>query len=175
MGLQARRHSRRSDEVFAQRDIGPPEFLAIGLIIAALSFKIALVPFHAWTPDAYDGAPTAVTAFISVAPKIAALGLLLRLLAVSFEPYAVDLEVLLGVLAAVTIVVGNLVAVAQTNVKRMLAYSSIAHSGYMLAGLDCHTDPGWRRVDIRWDPHIALLRGCLRTYEYRRVRGRDAC
>jgi NADH-quinone oxidoreductase subunit N len=121
--------------VFAQREIGPPEFLAIGLIIAALSFKIALVPFHAWTPDAYDGAPTAVTAFISVAPKIAALGLLLRLLAVSFEPYAVDLEILLGVLAAVTIVAGNLIAVAQTNVKRMLAYSSIAHSGYMLAGL----------------------------------------
>ncbi|MXY01160.1 MAG: NADH-quinone oxidoreductase subunit N [Chloroflexi bacterium] len=121
--------------VFAQREIGPPEFLAIGLIIAALSFKIALVPFHAWTPDAYDGAPTAVTAFISVAPKIAALGLLLRLLAVSFEPYAVDLEILLGVLAAVTIVVGNVIAVAQTNVKRMLAYSSIAHSGYMLAGL----------------------------------------
>lgn len=122
-------------EVFAQREIGPPEFLAIGLIIAALSFKIALVPFHAWTPDAYDGAPTAVTAFISVAPKIAALGLLLRLLAVSFEPYAVDLEILLGVLAAITIVAGNLIAVAQTNVKRMLAYSSIAHSGYMLAGL----------------------------------------
>ena len=122
-------------QVFAQREIGPPEFLAIGLIVAALSFKIALVPFHAWTPDAYDGAPTAVTAFISVAPKIAALGLLLRLLAVSFEPYAVDLEVLLGVLAAVTIVAGNLIAVAQTNVKRMLAYSSIAHSGYMLAGL----------------------------------------
>ncbi|MYB16409.1 MAG: NADH-quinone oxidoreductase subunit N [Chloroflexi bacterium] len=121
--------------VFAQRDIGPPEFLAIGLIVAALSFKIALVPFHAWTPDAYDGAPTAVTAFISVAPKIAALGLLLRLLAVSFEPYAVDLEILLGVLAAITIVAGNLIAVAQTNVKRMLAYSSIAHSGYMLAGL----------------------------------------
>ncbi|MDE2701908.1 MAG: NADH-quinone oxidoreductase subunit N [Chloroflexi bacterium] len=121
--------------VFAQREIGPPEFLAIGLIIAALSFKIALVPFHAWTPDAYDGAPTAVTAFISVAPKIAALGLLLRLLAVSFEPYALDLEVLLGILAAITIVAGNLIAVAQTNVKRMLAYSSIAHSGYMLAGL----------------------------------------
>ena len=121
--------------VFAQREIGPPEFLAIGLIVAALSFKIALVPFHAWTPDAYDGAPTAVTAFISVAPKIAALGLLLRLLAVSFEPYAVDLEVLFGVLAAITIIAGNLIAVAQTNVKRMLAYSSIAHSGYMLAGL----------------------------------------
>ncbi len=121
--------------VFAQREIGPPEFLAIGLIIAALSFKIALVPFHAWTPDAYDGAPTAVTAFISVAPKIAALGLLLRLLEASFEPYAVDLEILLGVLAAITIVAGNLIAVAQTNVKRMLAYSSIAHSGYMLAGL----------------------------------------
>ena len=122
-------------EVFAQREIGPPEFLAIGLIVAALAFKIALVPFHAWTPDAYDGAPTAVTAFISVAPKIAALGLLIRLLAISFEPYAVDLEIMLGALAAVTIVVGNVIAVAQTNVKRMLAYSSIAHSGYMLAGL----------------------------------------
>ncbi len=121
--------------VFAQREIGPPEFLAIGLIVAALAFKIALVPFHAWTPDAYDGAPTAVTAFISVAPKIAALGLLIRLLVVSFEPYAVDLEILFGALAAVTIVVGNVIAVAQTNVKRMLAYSSIAHSGYMLAGL----------------------------------------
>ena len=122
-------------QVLGQREMGAPEVLAIGLIIAALAFKIALVPFHAWTPDAYDGAPTAVTAFISVAPKVAALGLLVRLLVVSFEPFAVDLELLLGTLAAVTIVVGNVIAVAQTNVKRMLAYSSIAHSGYMLAGL----------------------------------------
>ena len=122
-------------EAFASRGFGGPELLAIGLIVAALGFKIALVPFHAWTPDAYDGAPTAVTAFISVAPKIAALGLLVRLLSVSFEPFAADLELLLQVLAAITLVAGNLIAVAQTNVKRMLAYSSIAHSGYMLAGL----------------------------------------
>ena len=75
-------------QVLGQREMGAPEVLAIGLIIAALAFKIALVPFHAWTPDAYDGAPTAVTAFISVAPKVAALGLLVRLLVVSFEPFA---------------------------------------------------------------------------------------
>ena len=133
------------------------------------------MPFHAWTPDAYDGAPTAVTAFISVAPKIAALGLLLRLLAVSFEPYAVDLEILAWCIWRQSrSLSGNVVAVAQTNVKRMLAYSSIAHSGYMLAGLVATQSQVGGGLRLRRNPYIALLRGRLCAHEYGSVCGRDA-
>ena len=113
----------------------PAVLFAVGLVLVGLAFKVAVIPFHAWTPDAYDGAPTPVTAFMSVAPKLAALALLVRFISVAFEPLVVNVQVLLLVFAAMTMIGGNLIAVSQTNVKRMLAYSSIAHGGYMLAGI----------------------------------------
>ena len=113
----------------------PAALFAVGLVLVGLAFKVAVIPFHAWTPDAYDGAPTPVTAFMSVAPKLAALALLIRFVSVAFEPLVVNVQALLLVFATMTMIGGNLIAVSQTNVKRMLAYSSIAHSGYMLAGI----------------------------------------
>ncbi len=109
--------------------------IAIGLLVTGFGFKVALVPFHMWTPDAYQGAPTPVTAFVSAATKVAAFAAFLRVFTVALGPLHADWRPLLAVLAAITLVVGSVLAIAQTNVKRMLAYSSIAHAGFILIGL----------------------------------------
>jgi proton-translocating NADH-quinone oxidoreductase chain N len=105
------------------------------MILTGLGFKIALVPFHQWSPDAYEGAPTPITAFLSVGPKAAGLAVLIRILTVALPAYSVNWTVILSLIAILTMTVGNLVALWQTNMKRMLAYSSIAQAGYMLIGL----------------------------------------
>src|SRR5207247_466875 len=112
-----------------------PTIVALALITVGLGFKAAVVPFHQWTPDAYDGAPTPATAFMSVGPKAAAFAAILRVLIGALGPLYVDWSAVLAILAAVTMTGGNVVALAQTNVKRMLAYSSIAHTGYILAAV----------------------------------------
>jgi NADH-quinone oxidoreductase subunit N len=112
-----------------------PTIVALALITVGLGFKAAIVPFHQWTPDAYDGAPTPATAFMSVGPKAAAFAAILRVLVGALGPLGVDWSAVLAVLAAVTMTGGNIVALAQTNTKRMLAYSSIAHTGYILAAV----------------------------------------
>ena len=119
-----------------------PAGLAIGLALltTGVAFKIAAVPFHYWTPDAYQGSPTPVTGYLSVGPKIGAFVLILRLFAESLGPLAAEWLIVVYVLAAVTMTLGNLVALTQDNVKRMLAYSSIAHTGYMLVGLAAYAD-----------------------------------
>ena len=109
--------------------------VALGLVTVGLAFKAAVVPFHQWTPDAYDGAPTPATAFMSVAPKAAAFAAILRVMLGALGPLGLDWAAVFAVLAAVTMTGGNVVALAQGNVKRMLAYSSIAHTGYILAGV----------------------------------------
>ena len=100
-----------------------------------VAFKIAAVPFHYWTPDAYQGSPTPITGYLSVGPKVGAFALILRLFVEALGPLADLWLPIMWVLAAVTMTLGNLVALTQDNVKRMLAYSSIAHTGYMLVGL----------------------------------------
>jgi NADH-quinone oxidoreductase subunit N len=111
--------------------------LAIGFafLTSGVAFKIAAVPFHYWTPDAYQGSPTPVTGYLSVGPKIGAFALILRLFVEALAPLKADWLPVVIVLAALTMTVGNLIALTQDNVKRMLAYSSIAHTGYMLVGL----------------------------------------
>lgn len=112
-----------------------PDFglsLTLIFIIAGLGFKLAMVPFHMWAPDAYEGAPTPITAFMSVAPKAAAIGFLVRLFS---DVSALELTPLFAAIAALTMTVGNLGALFQTNVKRMLAYSSIAQVGYILVAM----------------------------------------
>jgi NADH-quinone oxidoreductase subunit N len=113
----------------------PAMVLALLLLVVGLAFKAAAVPFHMWTPDAYTGAPTPVTAFMSVGPKAAALVAIVRILVEAMSPLAQQWTVAIMVLAVLTMTLGNFVAIAQRNVKRMLAYSSIAHTGYMLTGL----------------------------------------
>jgi NADH-quinone oxidoreductase subunit N len=116
---------------------GAPAGLALGLafLTTGVAFKIAAVPFHYWTPDAYQGSPTPVTGYLSVGPKIGAFALILRLFVEALGPLKADWLMVVIVLAVLTMTLGNLVALTQTNVKRMLAYSSIAHTGYMLVGL----------------------------------------
>ncbi len=106
--------------------------LILMFLIAGIGFKLAMVPFHMWAPDAYEGAPTPVTAFLSVAPKAAAIGFLLRLFS---NHEALGITPILAMLAAITMTVGNLGAIHQTNVKRLLAYSSIAQVGYILVAM----------------------------------------
>jgi NADH-quinone oxidoreductase subunit N len=113
----------------------PALLLALLLLVVGLGFKIAAVPFHMWTPDAYDGAPTPVTAFMSVGPKAAGFAAIIRILVEGLGPLKDDWINLIAVLAVLTMAFGNVVALAQRNIKRMLAYSSIAHTGYMLVGL----------------------------------------
>jgi len=111
-----------------------PILLTLGaaLILVGLGFKVAAVPFHMWTPDVYQGAPSSVTAFMAVGAKAAGFAALLRVFLVAFPTLSAQLIPLLWSLAALTMTVGNVIAIAQSNIKRLLAYSSIAHAGYIL-------------------------------------------
>jgi NADH-quinone oxidoreductase subunit N len=121
--------------------LGAPEhwpplvWVALILMFIGLAFKVSVVPFHVWTPDVYQGAPAPVTAFLSVAPKAAAFAVFLRVFLGSLEPAGSASLAVLWISAALTMVVGNLAALLQENVKRMLAYSAIAHAGYVLVGI----------------------------------------
>src|SRR4030042_896498 len=113
----------------------PLTLLAIALLLVGFGFKVASVPFHMWTPDVYEGAPTSVTAFMAVGVKAAAFAAFGRIMFLAFPAFQVDWNMLLWVLAVATMTLGNIVAIAQTNIKRMLAYSSIAHAGYLMVAL----------------------------------------
>ena len=130
----------RFDEIHAALLLGgtplnPAVLVGLALIVAGLGFKIAAVPFHMWAPDIYEGAPTPVTAYLGVGSKAAAFALILRLFAQAFMPAIDDWQIILVILAALTMTVGNMVALAQSNIKRMLAYSSIGQVGYLLMGV----------------------------------------
>ncbi len=118
----------------ASGTLSPGLGMGLALVTTGVAFKIAAVPFHYWTPDAYQGSPTPVTGYLSVGPKVGAFALIIRLFAGALAPLASDWTIVIIVLAALTMTLGNLVALTQDNVKRMLAYSSIAHTGYMLVG-----------------------------------------
>jgi NADH-quinone oxidoreductase subunit N len=122
-------------QVVAGGPLSPGLAMGLAFMSAGVAFKMAAVPFHYWTPDAYQGSPTPVTAYLSVGPKVGAFAIALRLFAEALDPVKADWLPVIIVLAAATMTLGNLVAITQDNVKRMLAYSSIAHTGYMLVGL----------------------------------------
>ena len=109
--------------------------LGIGLLIVGFAFKVAVVPFHMWSPDVYQGAPTSVTAFLCTAPKAAGFGALLKLFLVAFSVEGGAWQDLFWLLAVLTMTVGNISALVQSNIKRMLAFSSVAHAGYLLIGV----------------------------------------
>lgn len=122
-------------KIAAGGSIQPGLAMGLAFMSAGVAFKMAAVPFHYWTPDAYQGSPTPVTAYLSVGPKVGAFAVALRLFVGALGPLKADWLPVVIVLAAITMTLGNLVAISQDNVKRMLAYSSIAHTGYILVGL----------------------------------------
>ena len=124
--------------VEGQAALSPGLALGLAFLTTGVAFKIAAVPFHYWTPDAYQGSPTPITGYLSVGPKIGAFAVILRVFAEALGPLREEWVIVFFVLAALTMTLGNLVALTQDNVKRMLAYSSIAHTGYMLVGLTAY-------------------------------------
>lgn len=129
--------------VLAQQEaMSPAVLLATGFIIAGIAFKFGAVPFHNWVPDVYQGAPTSVSLFIATAPKLAAFAMLARLLHTALGPAAATWEPILLTLAVLSLVLGNVAAIAQTNIKRMLAYSTIGHVGFIFLGFGSGTAEG---------------------------------
>ncbi len=120
-----------------QQGLGNNVVLVFGLVfvIAGLAFKLGVAPFHMWVPDVYHGAPTAITLFIGTASKIAALGFVFRILAQGLQSLSPDWQSMLVIMAVLSMAIGNITAIAQTNLKRMLAYSTISHMGFLLLGL----------------------------------------
>jgi NADH-quinone oxidoreductase subunit N len=123
-------------------DPGILTLVAMVLLLVGFAFKVGAVPFHMWTPDAYQGAPTLVTGFMSTGVKAAAFAAFIRVFLSTFEPMRLDWVPIITVIAALTMILGTVVGVAQTSVKRLLAYSSIAHAGYLLVGLVAASQAG---------------------------------
>ncbi len=124
-----------ADTLSAKPSEGALVAIGMALIVVGLLFKVAAVPFHQWTPDVYQGSPTAVTAFMGATVKIAAFGALLRVMYVGFGGMRWDWEPMMWIIAALTMLVGSVIAITQTDIKRMLAYSSIAQAGFILMGV----------------------------------------
>jgi NADH-quinone oxidoreductase subunit N len=141
-GLSGTTNLRVMATAFAGQEKDPRLVLAVILVVAGIGFKIAAVPFHMWAPDVYEGAPTPITAFLSVGSKAASFAMLIRIFVEGMPSMGADWRLLFYVLAILTMTAGNIAAVTQSNVKRMLAYSSIAHAGYLLMGIVAGTARG---------------------------------
>ncbi|PWW04326.1 NADH dehydrogenase subunit N [Hoeflea marina] len=128
-------------------------------LIAGIAFKISAVPFHMWTPDVYEGAPTPVTAFFSAAPKIAAMAIFVRLVSHAFEPAAAQWQQVVVFMAIASMVLGAFAAIGQRNIKRLMAYSSIAHMGFALVGLAAGSQAGVRGVLIYMLVYMVMTLG----------------
>lgn len=133
-------------EIVSRLSLEPALISGIILILAGFGFKIALIPFHMWTPDIYEGAPINITSFLAVASKAAGLAAMVRVFMMSFNIGFFDWQFVLAVLAALTMIIGNLIAIVQSNIKRLLAYSSIAQAGYMAVGLVAANEYGLKGI-----------------------------
>jgi len=135
--------------------------LVFGLVfvLAGLAFKISAVPFHMWTPDVYEGAPTPVTAFFAAAPKMAAVALLVRMTMEAFEPIATDWQQIVVFISIASMLLGSFAAIGQRNIKRLMAYSSIGHMGFALVGLAANSQAGVRGVIIYMLIYLAMTLG----------------
>jgi NADH-quinone oxidoreductase subunit N len=137
--------------------------LVIGLVfvLAGLAFKISAVPFHMWTPDVYEGAPTPVTAFFAAAPKLAAMALIIRVVIGAFEPVTADWQQVIAFVAIASMLLGAFAAIGQTNIKRLMAYSSIGHMGFALVGLAAGSEAGVQGVMVYLVIYLAMTLGAF--------------
>jgi len=137
--------------------------LMLGLVflLAGMCFKVSIAPFHMWTPDAYEGAPTPITAFMSIGPKVAGLVIFIRVLADVLPALQVDYTTILTWLAVLTMAVGNLAAIAQRNIKRMLAYSTIGHIGFAMLGLIAANADGYAGVLVYLTVYLFMNMGAF--------------
>ena len=134
----------------------PITLTGVGLVTVGLAFKVSLAPFHQWTPDVYQGAPTSVTAFMAVATKLAGFAIFIRFFLTALEPLADEWDVILAAIAAISIVVGNLGALGQDSLKRMLGYSGIAQAGYMVGGILVATEEGVDALSFYLAAYLAM-------------------
>ncbi|MDX1484379.1 MAG: NADH-quinone oxidoreductase subunit NuoN [Alphaproteobacteria bacterium] len=153
---------------------GAPIGVLVGLIFitAGLAFKVSAVPFHMWTPDVYQGAPTSVTAFFAIAPKVAAMALFVRVLVGPFAPIAAQWQQVVVLIAILSMVLGAFAAINQRNIKRLMAYSSIGNVGYMLVGLAAGTEAGVRGVLIYLAIYLMMTAGTFACILCMRIHGR---
>ncbi|WP_075214648.1 NADH-quinone oxidoreductase subunit NuoN [Mongoliimonas terrestris] len=137
--------------------------LVFGLVflLAGIAFKVSAVPFHMWTPDVYEGAPTPVTAFFAAAPKVAAMAIFIRVVIDAFAPITSDWQQIVSFMAIASMILGSFAAIGQRNIKRLMAYSSIGHMGYALVGLAAGTETGVQGVLIYLATYVAMTAGAF--------------
>ena len=153
--IQLTQHFSNVEQASMGIDVG------IVFLTAGLAFKVSAVPFHMWTPDVYEGAPTPVTAFFSVAPKIAAVALLVRVMIGPLGGLAAEWQQIMIIISIASMVLGSLAAIAQRNIKRLMAYSSIGHIGYALIGLATATEAGIHGVLIYMSIYLVMNIGAF--------------
>jgi NADH-quinone oxidoreductase subunit N len=146
--------------------------VGIVFVVAGLAFKVSAVPFHMWTPDVYEGAPTPVTAFFAIAPKVAAIGLFVRVMYGPFGNLVSEWQQIIVFVAIASMVLGAVAAINQTNIKRLMAYSSIGNIGYALVGLSAGTEQGVRGVLIYMAIYLVMTLGTFGCILGMRLRGR---
>ena len=155
-----------------QSSATPLTALALVFVLATVAFKISAVPFHQWTPDVYEGSPTPVVAFLSVGSKAAGFALALRLLVGCFGSFEAQWQLLFTVLAVLSMTLGNVVALAQTSMKRMLAYSSIGQAGFVMIGLVCGTEEGFSAMVLYMAAYLFMNLGafaCIILFSLRKT------
>lgn len=150
----------------------PGVVVGVVFVLVGLAFKVSAAPFHMWTPDVYEGAPTPVTVFFSTAPKVAAMALLLRVMAVPFGFLLAQWQLLIVIVSIVSMVWGAVAAIGQSNIKRMMAYSSIGHMGYALIGLAVGTTDGIRSVLVYMVIYVFMTAGAFACITAMRRQGR---
>lgn len=133
----------------------------LAFLVVGLAFKLGAVPFHMWLPDVYHGSPTAVTLFLGSAPKLAAFAIVIRVLVDGLDTLQSDWQQMLIILAALSVIIGNLIAIAQTNIKRMLAYSTISHVGFLLLGILAGTQQGYTSALFYTITYVLMVTGAF--------------
>jgi NADH-quinone oxidoreductase subunit N len=152
--------------------VSPGVVVGVVFVLAGLAFKVSAVPFHMWTPDVYEGAPTPVTMFLGTAPKVAAMALLLRTMAVPFGHLLGSWHLLVTIISVASMLLGALGAIGQKNIKRLMAYSAIGHMGYSLIGLAVGTQAGIRGVLVYLVIYVFMSAGAFACIVAMRRKGR---